>query len=308
MQAKVENPVDVILDTDIGPDCDDAAALAILHALTNMGEANIKAVMNCTSNPWGTGCIDAINTYYGRGNIPIGCLSASGFLNDEIYSTYNKFISNNFPNRFMNGARAKDAVNLYREILSSSDDKSIVIIAIGPLPNLSDLLNSHADDICPLNGIELVTKKVKQLVVMGGSFPLGTEWNIKTDIPSAINVTENWPTPITFAGYELGCEVITGKRLYTETDVNNPVRKSYELYLRGEKIGRSSWDLLAVLFGVRGHRNYWLSADNGKVEIDATGHNVWLPEINRDHSYLKPNMGNKQLEHILDDLLSLPPL
>ncbi|NRF95128.1 hypothetical protein HQN89_30025 [Paenibacillus frigoriresistens] len=55
----------VILDTDMGPDCDDAGALAILHALVDRGEAELLAVTHCTSNPWGAGCIDAINVYYG---------------------------------------------------------------------------------------------------------------------------------------------------------------------------------------------------------------------------------------------------
>ena len=66
--------VKIILDTDMGPDCDDAGALALLHKLEKLGEAEILAVMHCTSSIWGPGCIDAINTYYKRPDIPIGTL------------------------------------------------------------------------------------------------------------------------------------------------------------------------------------------------------------------------------------------
>ena len=39
--VEVLNPVPIILDTDIGPDCDDAGAMSVLHALTNNNEAEI---------------------------------------------------------------------------------------------------------------------------------------------------------------------------------------------------------------------------------------------------------------------------
>lgn len=44
-------PVPVILDTDMGPDCDDTGALAILHALAKQEESDILGVMQLyTSN------------------------------------------------------------------------------------------------------------------------------------------------------------------------------------------------------------------------------------------------------------------
>ena len=54
----------IILDTDMGPDCDDAGALAVLHALADRGKASILGVMYCTSIPTGPACIDAINRFY----------------------------------------------------------------------------------------------------------------------------------------------------------------------------------------------------------------------------------------------------
>lgn len=73
-------PRAVILDTDMGGDCDDAGALAVLHVLADRGEARILAVTSCTSAEATPGCIDAINTYYGRPEIPVGALKEDGFM------------------------------------------------------------------------------------------------------------------------------------------------------------------------------------------------------------------------------------
>jgi len=63
----------VIFDTDIGSDCDDAGALAILHALADAGELRILGVVfSSGKNRYGVGACDAINTYYGRGDLPLG--------------------------------------------------------------------------------------------------------------------------------------------------------------------------------------------------------------------------------------------
>ncbi len=45
MTTPTNTPVHVILDTDIGSDCDDAGALAVLHALADRGEVEILACM-----------------------------------------------------------------------------------------------------------------------------------------------------------------------------------------------------------------------------------------------------------------------
>jgi hypothetical protein len=65
-------PVKIIYETDMESDVDDAATLAMLHILADAGECEILAVMHNTSDDYGVGVIDAINTYYGRGDLPIG--------------------------------------------------------------------------------------------------------------------------------------------------------------------------------------------------------------------------------------------
>ena len=65
-------PVKIIFDTDMAEDVDDVGALSILHALADAGEAEILACMISAPHEYVGPCIDVINTYYGRPNIPIG--------------------------------------------------------------------------------------------------------------------------------------------------------------------------------------------------------------------------------------------
>ena len=67
----------VIFDTDINSDNDDVAAAAILHALADVGQVEILAMGVVSRHPYSPACLDAINTYYGRGDIPIGVYKGS---------------------------------------------------------------------------------------------------------------------------------------------------------------------------------------------------------------------------------------
>jgi hypothetical protein len=62
--------IPVILDTDIDGDSDDVAAVAILHALADEGKVGILAMGVVSRHPYSPACLDAINTFYGRGDIP----------------------------------------------------------------------------------------------------------------------------------------------------------------------------------------------------------------------------------------------
>ena len=63
----------IIFDTDIGSDCDDAGALAVLHKLADKEEIIILGtIFSSNANPYGIGTAAAINQYYGRGDLPLG--------------------------------------------------------------------------------------------------------------------------------------------------------------------------------------------------------------------------------------------
>ena len=75
----------IIFDTDIGGDCDDAGALAMLHRLCDLGECELLAVTACYASPYVAGCIDAINRYYGH-VVPVGILHGKPSAEPGVYA------------------------------------------------------------------------------------------------------------------------------------------------------------------------------------------------------------------------------
>jgi hypothetical protein len=202
------------------------------------------------------------------------------------------------------------AVDIYRATLAAAPDGSIVIISIGFLVNLAELLQSPPDAWSPLHGIELVRKKVRQLVIMGGQFPKSDpnkgEYNFAGcgGAPDTQYAMENWPTPILLTGFELGGAIITGAKL-AAAPASNPVRRTYELHTSFK--GRQSWDLTAILAAIRDPNLYWTIESNGYCKVNANGTNEWSPTPHRGHSYLVAKVPVIDVANLLDDLLALPP-
>ena len=65
-------PVRLIFDTDMGNDIDDALALGVIHALQSRGECHLLAVTVSKDNEFAGPFCNLVNTFYGRGKIPIG--------------------------------------------------------------------------------------------------------------------------------------------------------------------------------------------------------------------------------------------
>jgi inosine-uridine nucleoside N-ribohydrolase len=310
-------PVKIILDTDIGCDCDDAGAMAVLHALSDLGEAEILAVTHCTSSPWGAGCIDVINNYYGRPSIPVGTLKDKGFMDEDRYCKYSRYLAENYPGNLKDGECAEDAVKLIRRVLAAQADKSVKIAAIGPLRNMRLLLESRPDEYSSMDGRELIGAKVIELAVMGGYFPgkgeeiylgdtrLEAEYNIVCDISSARAICDEWPTPIMFSGFETGYYIMTGGRLMNECGNDNPVRKSYELFCNG---ARNSWDPTTVLYAVRGAGDYWNIHPYGRIKISREGISTWHQDDSCMHSFLEKKAAPEKIGGLLDELMLKKPL
>ena len=119
----------IIFDTDMNGDVDDVGALAVLHALANNGEAEILACMSSNPGPFISECIDVINTYYGRPDIPIGALRGS---RDNGY--YTKALADAFPHDATQ-VSLPEPVHLYRQLLAQQNDSTVTIDSVGYLPN-----------------------------------------------------------------------------------------------------------------------------------------------------------------------------
>jgi|GEM_PF-222667 len=297
-------PVSVIFDTDIGTDVDDAGALAVLHVLADRGETRILATISANRNRWCGPALDAINTYYGRGDLPIGC-SRTGPDPEEWYHQR----VGRFPHDLTDSNEAPPAVDLYREILAAQPDNSVAIVVVGWLTNMAELLDSGADRHSSLGGRDLVRAKVRELVAMGGTWPNSPkdegEYNFSMDRAAAQKVIRDWPGPIVFTG--LGKDVMTGRRLVREGPKDNPVPAFYRSFFEANKVSeRSSWDLIAVLYAVRGVSDFFTIVSGGKCVSLEDGGNQWVAGAPSSHAYLDYKMPPQDLAVVLEDLLLTP--
>ena len=298
-------PVRLILDTDMSGDCDDAGALALLHALADRGECELLAVVTNRkdkTNASAAAC-DVINAYYGRPNIPIGAdkVGPTALIRT---SSFAAVLRDEFPHRIGPDDRAPDALDVYRRTLSAQPDSGVTICSVGAFSNLAELCRREP---------ALIRAKVRRLVVMGGQFPQSPrpETNIATHSAAAHVVAERWPGEIVWHGFEVGSVLFTGGRL-KQTPANNPVRRAYELKPFGKRPaidgGQPSWDQGAALYAVCGPQPaFWDVVSGGRVQVQADGHTVWRAEPGGRHSYVKIKGAPTKLAATIEELMVQPP-
>lgn len=319
-------PVRIIFETDMESDIDDAGTLGMLHALADNGECEILAVMHNTSDEYGAVAIDAINTYYGRSDLPIGVYKKEDAPSAQFggRTEYTKEIAEHtgIPKSGVTRQQAPAAVELYRRILANLPDRSVTIVSVGWTTNLRDL---HLDE----SGAELIDQKVAKLVLMGGGWappdiPHVATMNLAGNqcVPAAFYagqyVVEHWPTPIVFSGMEVTQGIATGEGLRS-TPVHNPVREAYRSYK--EKHGATVWDhhnadQCTTLFAVRGKQDLWrVNTEGGarmflkpnEEERYLRWHTQWDSSMGSKHAYLSVVADPDHIAACIEGLMVQPP-
>lgn len=293
-------PAPVIYDCNIGFAADDAGGLAVLHALADRGEARILAVGTSEPSRLSPAVLDAINTYYHRGDLPVGAWKRKI---PSSRSGYDSLIAADFPQDLADWDALPEASEVYRAALASQPDGRAVLVVSGGVHNAWALLRLDRD---------LVARKVKELVVMGGQYPSGKEYNFTIDISldSVANLpaelVRDWPTPITFHGHEVSFTIRTGACL-GGSPAANPVRRIYEIAEGGAGKASVSSDLTPVLYGVRGTGSLFDRVTVGSNIIAADGSNQWVAAPDSDQSYLVLSAPADNLAADLDALLCSDP-
>ena len=207
-------PSNIILDTDIGSSTDDLITMHLLYKIQRIGPIKIRGIMVNREGLYPLRLTDIMNTYYGFGDIPVGRVqngvkNPSAFIDywkmaaPEVYADEPVFRRTRSDEELENSLPAE---TLYRKILSQSKDRSIFICSIGFATNLAHLLESGPDEFSPLNGIDLVKRKVTLLCIQGGHLS-GTaepDYNFMQDPENARKVLMDWPTPVLFSPQESG--------------------------------------------------------------------------------------------------------
>ncbi len=314
----VKRPIPLIFDTDIGNDIDDALALGVIHALQSRGECKLLAVTITKDQPLSAPFVDAVNTFYGRGDIPIGVVRHGQTPEASKYTGLANVKDGDklrYPHDLLSGADAPDAIAVLRRALAHEEDQSVVIVQVGFSTNLARLLESPADAVSPLRGDDLVRKKVRLLSVMSGAFASKGErpkfeYNVKLDVPSARTLFAHWPTPIVFSGFEIGMAVPYPSESI-ERDFayvpHHPLAEAYVLY-NPPPHNRPSWDLTSVLYAVRPNDGYFDLSPAGRVSATSDGATSFAPEHTGPHRYLilRPDQAIRVRE-ALRELASQPP-
>lgn len=322
-QQEALQPIPLIFDTDLGNDCDDVLAMGMIHSLQTRGECKLLAVTITKDHELAAPFADAINTFYGRGDIPIGvCRSGvtpeAGKFNVLAAKTDDG--RDRFPHDLRSGKDAPDAVAVLRKALASQEDGSVVIAQVGFSTNIANLLQSKPDEHSPLGGRELVTQKVRLLSIMAGAFTQiagneghlydHKEYNIVKDIPAAKLLVDQWPTSIVWSGFEIGLNLkyphqsILRDYRYVE---HHPLAEAYIVY-NPPPHDRPTWDLTSILYAVYPDREYFDLSPKGTVTVADDGLTTFAAgEEGRDRYLVLRNDQKARITEALVQLSSQPP-
>ena len=278
----------VIFETDFTLDVDDVGALAVLHALADRGEVDILAVSYNEVQPRAAHAIRAVNAWYGRDDIPVGVFDGELNAPDDAHSRYIEPLAH----MAGEGPVPLPSRQLYRQVLERQPDGSVTIISVGFLNNLYQLLASERD---------LIAAKVHRLVQMGGVRNDGFNF-VRHDLAEQTAVVlQDWPTPIVVS--QEGGDIQTGAAL-ANTPANNPVREAYWRWFEGAFKNRSSWDQIAVLYGVRGLGELFDEVSEGEGLL-RNGFQWRMRPGQR--SYLVVRESADRLAQIIERLMVAPP-
>lgn len=308
-------PLKLIFDTDMGNDTDDVMALCMIHNLQARGAVELLAVTITKDHPQAAAFVDAVNTFYGRPDTPIGVVKGGATPEPGKFNLLaeakNEDGSLRYPHDLMSGNDAPEATGLIRKLLAAQPDNSVALVQVGFFTNFQRLLESLPDAASPLSGRDLIAKKVKVLSIMAGAFQTVNfdtrhlEYNVVKDVPAAQRLSKEWPSPVVWSGYEIGVaaafphQVVARDFDYVK---HHPLKEAYYLYSAPDH-DRPTWDPTALLYAVYPDRGYFDLSPAGRVTVEDNGATWYRPS--RDgkgpHRYLvmRPEQAARVREAIM---------
>jgi|GEM_PF-261474 len=289
----------VVFDTDMGPDIDDALALAMLHSYQDAGRIEIAAVTVSRDSPMAARYIDVLNTEAGRPDIPIGLYRGGTVSANQANNNGFTALAPNYPHDVQNAPIA-DGYTLIREVLANAGDRPVLVIQTGFFGTLSALMDSGADEHSDLSGRALAAQTVDTFYLMGGRFgSTALEFNIVNDLSSAKNLFQKWDGKILLSDWGLGAKLIYpyGRGVRDVFDVDHPLRAAYEFRVLNwhrdidpnpppEFYNMASWDLTAVIQAIEPDANYFQTSPPGTVTLSAEGRTTFVEDPAGKHTLL----------------------
>ena len=293
-----QKDIRVILDCDMGSSTDDLFALMMLYRYMDMKRCNLIGVVVDRMGKANADIVDMMNNFYGYPDIPIG-LETQGVKTPHVFITYHNAPYARtteaipmFKRSVGDNGTYMEGYKLYRKLLSEQPDHSVTIASIGFVTSLARLLESGPDEFSPLNGVELVKAKVKEIYAMGGVFGEAVEpdYNFKAAIDFSLKFFELLPkeVDIIFSPGEVGDpldyrpETVIADMNWTDT---HPIKWIYQ-FLNCDT-GQKMWDPQAVIHAVEGDDFYKLS-ERGWVTLTPNGETIFKADPKGNARYQYP--------------------
>ena len=293
-----QRDIRVILDCDMGSSTDDLFALMMLYRYMDMKRCNLIGVIVDRMGKANADIVDVMNNFYGYPDIPIG-LETDGQKDTHVWITYHNLPYARstegvpmFKRSVGDDGTYMEAYKLYRKLLAEQPDKSVTIASIGFVTSLARLLESEPDEYSPLNGVELVRAKVKEIYAMGGVFGDAVEpdYNFKQAIDFSMKFFELLPkeVDIVFSPGEVGDpldyrpETVISDMDWTDL---HPIKWTYQFL--NCNTGQKMWDPQAVIHAVEGDDFYKLS-ERGWVTLTPNGETLFKADPKGNARYQYP--------------------
>ncbi|KAH8662505.1 hypothetical protein BX600DRAFT_542201 [Xylariales sp. PMI_506] len=306
----------IIIDTDFWNFDDDPLAIGIANVFQIWNQTEIVAVVSSIFADLTPPAIDAINTYYGHPDIPIGTQKPlTNETQNPEYTEYGDYITGltyDFPEDLRSGYNTTDPLTIYRKYLSEAEDNSITIVLIGEVDNLYHLLLSPPDEYSTLNGSALISAKVAELAVQAAAY--GESYNFYFHNETyAATVVDQWPRDVklTYIGSNIGGNTFFGARLTTELDLSTqPVAYAFNRSV-GYNVTHKTWDATAMYYAIRGIDDvYAYNFTTGHDYADVNATTVWESWGESEENaviFAENGIGNASFAERLEDILLWQP-
>lgn len=237
----------LLLGTDWWSDCDDAVAVRLLARAAKAEEIRLLGIGVNACMEHSIASLDAFLNLEGLSGVPLGLdHEAVDFAGRTSYQ--HRLAQSGAATRC--NADAEDAATMYRRLLAQSEE-TVDVLEIGFPQVLAKVLMSGPDAFSALDGVELFRQKVRKVWVMAGKWDEqgGREHNFcitRRASTGADIFCRMCPVPVTFLGWEVGADVITGGAFPKDDPL-------YQVLCdHGSANGRMSWDPMLVLMALAG--------------------------------------------------------
>ncbi len=274
---------------------DTLLAMAVLYGLQGKNDCRMAIITTPRPDLATVGFIDMVERFYHGPGRNFAQVPPIGMRTEGKPGETPKAFLTAFGTRYTNQVKSVidtgDPNTMFRNYLEAQYDQNAFFVLAGPATNLAAALDFRGMK-------ELITSKIKYLVVAGSEFPGGTA--------DARRVFAEWPTPIVLAPSGLATELeFPGASIDKEfkaAEPNNPVADAYRAW-RPDLSNTRVVAAAAALYAGRPKEGYFKLSDPGVVSIGEDGRTSFTTSSGGKHRQL--SLDPEQKEKVVQAMVEL---